>query len=354
MIEWSEKIDLFLQKGANPREIGHHRTIDSFANIADEYNAATKAGLCDRSHRTILEITGNDRASWLHNLTTNIVRELNVGDGIYSFAVNVKGRILFDMNILVDTDRILLDLDHRWISQATEHFNKYIITEDVRMTDWTDRSNRLTVTGENACGILENLANANLTAVAQLQICHMQIAGREVLLFKHDDIGIPACDLIIPRDGVSCVWDAIIAADATPVGYTAIDTLRIENGIPWPISEIHDDVLPAETGQCDRAVSYRKGCYLGQEIIERMRTRNVQAKKLVMIACDATPEKCVNAIIEFKGQPVGTVTSACASPARGKTIALGYVRAELAEVNRELTLGSCPVTILEPPNRPDH
>lgn len=357
MTDWSEKIDDFVKHGANPKTIGDCRVVNDFGDAAAEYESAHKAGLCDRSYRTIIEITGKDRADWLHNLTTNSVRELNTGDGNYSFAANVQGRILFDMNVLVDADRILLDIDRRWVERAQEHFNKYIIMEDVTLANWSESFGRLTVIGSQAVEVLASMTESNLTAAAQLQIVRASIAGQDVLLFKHDDIGISAVDLAVPQNAMAGIWDAIQSDSVAPIGYAAIDAIRMEFGIPWPVTEIHDDVLPAETGLFDRAVSYRKGCYLGQEIIERMRSRNVQAKKLVIMTCDAAPENLAETNILSDNKSVGVVTSACPSPMNGKTIAMGYVRSESADTGQELILekqSASGATVIDPRDRPSH
>ncbi len=357
MQDWSARIDNWVQNGAETREIGQYRTVDHFGDVQAELKAAPAAGLCDRGYRTILEITGQDRATWLHNLTTNAVRELNVGDGNYSFAVNVQGRILFDMHVLVDTDRILLDLDHRWLDVAKPHFDKYIITEDVQVRDRSEDCTRLMVVGDRATTTINALADSNIHAAAQLQLCKLRFVDSDILMFKHDNAGLAGVDLIVPKAAVVQVWDALAAAGANPVGYHAIEAVRIAHSVPWPVSEIHDDVLPAETGQFDRAVSFRKGCYLGQEVVERMRSRNVQAKILVLLESRAPSDGFAGSPVESEGKKVGVVTSAIRSPSRETTLALAYVRTELADAGQSLNVMTNPPTdavVTESLQRDDH
>src|SRR5215470_2088482 len=114
------------------------------SNIAEQYRIARESGGCYyRSDRALIEVTGRDRAAWLNNLVTNVVKTLQPGEGNYAFATNVKGRTVFDMNLLVLEDRMWLDIDRRWIETARKHLTKFTITEDVALADITKDYERL-------------------------------------------------------------------------------------------------------------------------------------------------------------------------------------------------------------------
>lgn len=312
---------------------------DKFPSLCEDHYAVVRdgAGLCDRSSRGLLEITGADRAAWLHNLTTHQIKTLEPGEGRYTFALNVKGRILFDMNVLVRGDSFWLDIDRRWIDFAKAHFAKYIIMEDVTVTDLTEAHTRIALVGAGTGDALKALGSPRAAVVPYNQIVQVAVGDVEVSGFRHDLVGVFAMDLVVPLASADAVVETLAGIDGVRlVSTAAVDTVRIESGIPWPVSEINDGVLPAETGQIGRAVSFNKGCYLGQEIVERMRSRDSVSRKLVLIKFDSESVPAIDAKLIFDGKSVGAITSACRSSGGHAPIALGYVR--LAQSSPETPL----------------
>jgi len=246
--------------------LGEWTGVDRFADVADEYeHVAGGIGLVDRSYRGLLEITGADRSSWLHHFVTNQVTTLQSGDGNYAFATNAQGRILFDLYILMKSDSIWLDIDHRWIAAALEHFNKYIITEDVTITDRTGDFLRVAMIGPSCVSGLADSGATHAASAPLLQNGEIVLAGVDTPFYRSDFCGLFSLDLFVATTAAQPAWDQLRAFEsASPVGFAVTDTLRIEAAIPWPVSEINNDMLPAETGQFSRAVSHQKGCYLGQ------------------------------------------------------------------------------------------
>ncbi len=299
-----------------------------FGLFDDEYHAcAHSVGLLDRSHRGLLELTGADRAKWLHNLTTNHIARLQPGQGNYAFALDAKGRVLFDMNVLVLVDAIWLDVDIRRLEHAKVHLGKYHITEDVELRDLTDDFLRLSLSGPKTPDILARFGESNALIAPLLQVISLTIDGANVACFRHDLCGVDTADLLVPTADAEHTFNALRACpEVTLCGYDAVNTHRIEAAIPWPGTEINDSVLPAETGQSHRAISYDKGCYLGQEIVERMRTRRSLARQLVLVRCDDGPVPAPRAKLQAQAQDTGYVTSACFSPKHQAPLALGYAR----------------------------
>src|SRR5262245_49370912 len=157
------------------------------ATLENQYQIATQsAGLLARSDRGVIEVTGKDRAPWLHNLVTNAVKTLQPGDGNYAFATNVKGRTIFDLNLLVLEDRMWLDIDRRWLDTARKHLTKFTITEDVSIADITGNFERLSMTGPASADVIARMGFANLAPMPQLQ--HVAIAweGHAGRLIRHD------------------------------------------------------------------------------------------------------------------------------------------------------------------------
>lgn len=333
--------------------------------------------LVDRSYRALLEIGGADRAVWLHNLTTNQVKNLGRGEGNYAFVLNNQGRILFDVNVLVRIDSIWLDLDRCFLETARNHFTKYCITEDVTVVDRSAEFTRFGLVGRQAPSLLTELGVSNAAAMAQLN--HVTIGwpianpSRErgqpvnpnrdreesdqsrrreptvIPIIRHDFCGPFAVEWFVPADRASEFRSTLIDRyRAVPVGDDAVQVRRIEAGIPWPGREITDEYLPAETRQLERAVNYQKGCYLGQEVVERMRSRGVVARQLVGLRLDgpiALPLPLGEGrgegrpqVFDPDGKPTGLVTSACHSPALNAPIALAYVKTLSSAVGTNLNI----------------
>lgn len=329
---WRDHIEAQRGTAAALVERGGRLCVRRFGDLESEYHALSDgAALVDRSDRGLLEITGADRAPWLHNLTTNEVKNVSPGEGNYAFVVNVQGRIQFDINVLVLKDKLWVDLDRGWLELAIAHFDKYTIVEDVSVTDRTDEFVRLGLVGEGARSVTEALGAPHAPAMPQLGTATIEWGGCSISLVRHDFCGPFGVELFVPVDRAVALWEALVDPStepaATPAGEEAVDIHRIEAGLPWPLREITNEYLPAETGQLERAVSYTKGCYLGQEVVERMRTREALARRLVGLRIEGEAIPPSGATIGIpEGTSAGVVTSACRSVLTGSVIALGYLK----------------------------
>ncbi len=275
-------------RGGALREVGGIRVPARFASAAEEGAAAAEAyaaasrgrALCDRTHRGLIRVTGKDRAAWLHNLVTNQVKPLSPGDGNYAFALNVKGRILFDLVYLVRAEDILLDVDRRLLADALAHFNKYLIMEEVALADLSAETRRIGVLGPRAGEAVAAAGWATAGNASRYQSGPLSGAEGEAIAWRSDFCGMRGYEVSFP----SRAWDAAAArltaaaGDAAWIGWDAVEALRVEHGVPAYPNEINEEALPAETGQLARAVSFNKGCYLGQEIVERMHARKAVSR----------------------------------------------------------------------------
>lgn len=318
--------------GGRVEEAGGYRTVLEFGDLPAEYERALHgAGICERG-RGLIEVTGRDRAAWLHNLVTNAVKTLQPGEGNYAFALNVKGRILFDCNILIYRDAIWIDLDRAALSPALSHLNRYIITEDVQLTDRSDDYARIALVGPRAAEIADALGASHAAAMPVPGLTSATLVQKSRPLVRTDFAGVFGAELFIEAaDAVAC-WSRLLEigrpVELGPVGWRALEILRIEAGRPAYGRELHDEVLPAETGQLSRAVSFVKGCYLGQEVVERMRSHGAVARGLVSLRLGELPSTLPAPLIGDAGE-AGRLTSACQSPTSGSAIGLGYVRAAI-------------------------
>lgn len=302
-----------------------------FSDLAAEL-AAVEAGpvLVDRTDRGLIEVTGKDRKTWLHNLVTNAVKTLDDGAGNYAFAIDVRGRTIFDLNILALPDSLWLDVDRSMAGAAIAHLNKFLITEDAKMVDRSAEFARLGVTGAGVDLIAPALGAGNFVAMPALASTWAADGGARFV--RHDFAGRPGFELIIPVDSAAGVWERLVGLGVRPIGFEALDVLRIGAGIPWIGRDIDEKTIPPETGQIERGISYHKGCYLGQEVIERMRSHGTVARRLVKIQIAGRAAIATPADIKQGEAAVGRLTSLAFEPVAGKSIGLGYVRTALKDL----------------------
>lgn len=310
--------------------------------------AAASSALIDRSDRGLVVVTGKDRKTWLHNLVTNEVKKLEAGGGCYAFALDVKGRIQFDLNILDRGDSLWLDIDRSTIAAALKHLDLRLITEDVKLADASDRFARLGVCGPDAARIARELPvpdgepPIDLRALAH---CATRVLAGGGVLVRTDFAGGADFEIITTIEDARRLWpDISETRGACPIGFPTLDVLRIEAGIPWLGRDLDDKVLPPETGLVARGISYHKGCYLGQEVIERMRSHNVLARRLVRLEITDASAIALPAALTNNGSDVGRVTSLVEHPVRHVGVGLGYLKSSIREFDG-LTLGDPPRSV---------
>lgn len=340
---WDEHLAALVTDAGAIGEFDGRKRVLRFGEIEDEYRAICRGGaMVDRGDRALIEVTGDDRADWLHNLTTNQVRTLSPGEGVYAFVLNVQGRILFDVNVFVLEKALWVDLDREHLAPALAHFDKYLITEDAALADRTDEFRRLGVVFGDSAAFADRAGASNLRTMAAGAIAGGAIGGVAVRVARNDFCGTPAAELFVPKSSGEAVWAALIGGDnaLTPAGDEALDIRRIERGIPRFHRECAGEHLPAETRQFARAVSFQKGCYLGQEVVERMRSRGVVARLLSGLVIEGESVPCVGAAVcGADGAAVGTVTSACRSIELGKSLCLAYLKKGAAAAGAPLRVG---------------
>ena len=301
------------------------------SDITRQYQAAvSSAALHHRTDRALIEVTGADRVTWLNNLVTNVIKTLKAGEGNYAFATNVKGRTVFDLDMLVLEDRLRLDVAASRRGTALTHLNKYTITEDVTLADKSADFTRVAVMGPRAGDIVQAVGFGNLGPMADLQHLAGRIDGVDARMVRNDYAGLPTAEFIIPADAaektIAAITSAVSGLSVEHLTNETIDVFRIEAGIPASARDIDDEVVPPETGQIERGISYHKGCYLGQEVIERMRSHNILARKLVGLRPDGADALSPGSLIKRDDKEIGRITSTCWSEALGAPLALGYVK----------------------------
>ena len=277
------------------------------------------AAWLDLSARARFRITGEDQARWLHAMTSNHIQQLQSGQGCYAFVLNAQGRILADMNVLRFEDSFLLDLEPESRHGAQEHLDKHIIADDVTLEDITDATTELGLEGPTSTALLTTLG----APVPETPWSHQPWGA--CTLARLTTTGAPGVAIFAPLEARTALIARLESAGAVAAGPEAARIVRLELGHPRYGEDITDRHLPQET-QLLRALHFDKGCYLGQEIVERIRSRGGIHRFLVRLAIDTQVPPPPGAKIEASGRPAGEITSAAYSPAAGKVVALGYLR----------------------------
>jgi folate-binding protein YgfZ len=261
------------------------------------------AAWIDLSSRGRIRMTGEDRARLLHALTTNHVQQMKPGDVCYAFFLNAQGRILADVNIICREEDFLLDVEPEVRELVYQHLDHYIIADDVQLED---------ITESTACLGIEGPGSDQYRSTDSVQLT---VTGAPAFRLYRDDEGL--------RQRL---------VQATPED---AELLRIENGKPRYGQDIFSTSLPQET-QIAGALHFQKGCYLGQEIVERIRSRGHVNKLLVPFTAKQPLHSGDKIVID--GKEVGDVTSAVLSPTTGETVGLAYVRTTTVKAGETLSL----------------
>lgn len=303
------------------------------------------AGVVDLTFRSRLCLTGADRVRFLHGQVTNDVKGLTPGQGCYAALVNAKGRLQSDLNIYCLSDELLLDFEPGLATAITERLQKYIVADDVQAVDVASAYGLLSVQGPKSEMLVSSLGI--WPELPKRSFEHFKAAGTdwgEVYLMNHPRTGSAGFDLYVPTDALQPAAEKLkITAGRIGgrlCGWTALEVARIEAGIPRFGVDMDENNFPQECGIEAQAVSYNKGCYIGQEVLNRIHTMghvNRQLRGLQLAdTLSVLPRKGDKLFNNDK--EVGSVTSAVASKAIRGNIALGLLRNEANAIGTELAL----------------
>jgi len=290
------------------------------------------AAWLDLSGRGKIRATGEDRARLLNAMTTNQVEALKPGQGCYAFFLNAQGRILADVNILCFEDHFLLDTEPELRTKVYEHLDRYIIADDVTLEDVTDQMATLAIEGPEAATALAKLG---APSPSESYAC---AAWGDRTVARIDTTAAGGFLLIIPANEKQVLIAQLAAAGIPQATPEDARTVRIEHGRPRYGDEITERYLVQETGQF-QAMNFNKGCYLGQEIVERVRSRAQVHRHLKRLEIDTSDPPAVGAKLKSGDADAAEIASAVFSPASGKTVAMAYVRTQFGEPGTALSLG---------------
>lgn len=298
----------------------------------DEYRALrTSCGVADRSWTDTLEMVGEDRVRFLNGMVTCDVAAPAAGQGTYGFFTDPKGRVLADVAVLVSEGRLLLELAPGSGPRMAEHLSKYIITDRVEIREV--ELLELAIAGPTAGLCLDRLAGGEVPR-GDWRHGRRHLFGHDVEICSHPRLGAPGFVIRVTRDASEALFSALADRDSgsefTAIGHRAMEEVRVEGGFAIPGIDLDPKTLPQETGWID-AVSYTKGCYLGQEIVARVHYRGQVNRHLRGLCFEATVPPEPGAAVSFEGESVGVVTSPILSPELGQPIGLTMIHRKAFE-----------------------
>ncbi|MDB4948270.1 MAG: Folate-dependent protein [Gemmatimonadetes bacterium] len=332
-------------RGAVLQEVAGREVPRHFGDQAAEYAAVrSAAGIADRGDRARIRVWGKAPVKMIHGLVTNDLLKAPAGRAVYAAMLNPKGRTLAELRALrLERDgaaEVVLDLPREALEGTREHLKKMLPPMFARWEDASDATGGLGVYGPRARELVAGVVQGEVPALDEDAFVETAFGGAAVVVLGTREVGgVEGYDLFAPAEQVPALWSALVekgaGMGARPVGFGALETLRIEAGRPRYGAELEEDVIATEafeaTGLMPRAISFTKGCYTGQEVIVRIAHRGHVNRHLrgLLLGDSPTPAVRTPLFHPETGKEVGRVTSAAFSPLMGQTVALAFVRREI-------------------------
>src|SRR5580704_13884116 len=332
-----------------------------FTSFADEYRTAREAvAIFDTNWHAIVELSGPDRARYLNAIVSNDVKTLGEGRGALALLLNPQGHILAELEIYALPEELLVLSDASVRERTVATLDKFIIMDDVTLSDVTERLGSMAIEGPRAGTVIAEACGLSLEGFSEQAVAEVEIDGVACHLIRHSHFGLPGAEIIAPREHLGLLWKnlraSVLTQHGAAIGMRALNSLRLEAGIPWFPDDFNDTVIPHEAALEATHISFSKGCYTGQEIVERVRSRGQVNRRRVQLKFSSaeppTPltrlrahdteapsvesQAAQSAIANARAaesavavtKEVGIITSAAFSPAANAAIGMAYVRRE--------------------------
>ncbi|TMI25887.1 aminomethyl transferase family protein [Candidatus Bathyarchaeota archaeon] len=344
---YNHQVESDLVVVSNPLILHHERlgaqldaskTPLSYSDPIEEYWAVKKAaGIADISNAGRLRITGKDRVSFLNGLLTSDVAQLREDGGQHSALLNPKARILADLYLYGQPDGILVDTGDSPASKVKEALDRFVITEDVQIRDATQDRVQITIQGPRSGQAIREALGVELEGLKPL--------GHKVLgpstIVSRDRSGQGGYDIILPNEEAEAVWNGFLLKTGDiglrPIGSKSMEMLRLEAGYPRYGIDIDDNTIVLEAGFRD-AISFTKGCYMGQEVVARATHIGRVNKQLVRLEIEARDPPSARSKLKSNDVEAGFITSAAFSPGLGRVACLAYANRDFAKEGTRLAV----------------
>ncbi len=319
--------------------------------ISEHHAVRNSVGIADVSYRGRYQVIGEDRAKFLHRIISNDVESLSAGQGTYATILTHRGKIIADFNVYVLKDMIGIDTASETRESLFNELDKYLIADDAEISDLTAETGAIAVHGPQSSNLVQSVFGMN--DLAGLPERHNRFHGADVLFnynvvcVRTDTTGETGYTLYTVAEALGPLWERLMREgerfNVQPVGWNALESLRIEAGVPRYGAELTDAVIPLEA-ELEHAIDFEKGCYIGQEIVARMKYRGHPNRLLRGIEIDGISASAESfelhqgAQVFNEDKEVGWITSATFAPTLGKPIAMAYVRIAVTDAGSRVQI----------------
>jgi aminomethyltransferase len=327
---------------------------DDFGDWREEYRFARESvALIDKNYRAYLDIAGPDRLRYLNAILTNNVKDLANNHGNVTLLLSPQGRILAELNAFAFPEKVFC-VSYAMIRQELiAVVEKYIIMDDVTVSDLSENLGTLALEGPKTVGCVAELTGVDAGNLDELEMRECKVDAIPCSITKRTVGKNLSVEFLTERGNLAALWNSLLARATRhgggAMGYNALNALRLEQGVPWFGYDFGDKQIPHEAGLQDSHISYTKGCYTGQEIVERVRSRGQVNRTRVSLKFDAPEQPPPGTPLLAAGTEIGTVTSAGFSPTIGSFIGMGYVRREKAAPGSTLEISGGTATVIATP-----
>jgi folate-binding protein YgfZ len=342
---------------------------DDFGDARQEQRFANESvALIDKNYRAYFTFSGPDRVRYLNAILTNNIKDLQNGQGVVSLLLNAQGRILAEVETLPEAEKIFLVSYLMIRGRLAEVLEKYIIMDDVTFSDDAKKFGTLAVEGPQAAQVVKELTGTDLDSLAELGWVDVAVSSPTTKggtahnennsegaipcrMVRRSPGGISSAEFIVERGKLEPLWNVLLQATrhhgGRPMGYTALSAQRLVQGVPWFGYDFGEKQIPHEAGLESSHISYTKGCYTGQEIVERVRSRGQVNRRRVelLFAGDSVPES--GAELTVDGKAVGYVTRAARSYFPACVLGMGYLGKEHRSVGAKVQWSEGTATVVE-------
>jgi folate-binding protein YgfZ len=337
--------DIHQAAGARFMDLFGWRVVQKFSTVDSEYRALQEcAGLIDLSCSGVFELKGDDRIRFLHGMVTNDIKSLTPGSGCHAAFLSPQGRMTADLRVFCCEDSLILTTDPAVREKLGPALRKYIIGDRPLLLDRSDELVLLSLQGPKATALLARMLPQLPSLERPYEHCEATLAGARTRICRVSRTRSGGLDFIVEWQSLRGVWDLIMASGekdgVQPVGFESSNVHRIEAGIPCYGLDMDENTLPIEAGLEKSAISFTKGCYIGQESVARITYRGHVNRKVVGLSLSGNRPASKGDKISKDGQEVGWVTSSAYSPNLRIAIALGYLRREVLEPGTSVLIGT--------------
>jgi folate-binding protein YgfZ len=306
---------------------------ERFEGFEAEYRAARESvAIFDTSWNAIWLVGGRDRAQYFHNITSNDIKSLAEKRGTLALLLNPQGHILAELEIYALADRLLVRSHRSQRERTLATLKKYIIGSKVEIEDVTESVGSFAIEGPRAADVVRKICGADIGGMDGMNIQEVSADRDSAWLLRRSHFGMTGAEIIAPEENLEKLWRQALPVvrelRGAPIGMAALNALRLEEGVPWFPADFNDAMIPHEAALETTHVSFNKGCYTGQEIVERVRSRGHVNRKRVSLKFSTNDPPAAGTKLRAGGAEIGFVTSAAYSPAAGTAIGMGYVRRE--------------------------